>query len=161
VAELTTPAHIHGARDAEDRRLLEAGELDVLLEAYYGIILRRCRARIWNDTAVEVAAEIVIRLLSKLRAGVADDVPFRVAVHHVTGEKIAEHLGRHAKVATLYDLAQLLGGLPQPARDVAELRLRDGLEPNELAGRLGLEQNECDEAWRRAKVHLRAKAGLE
>jgi hypothetical protein len=161
VAEVTTSSHLHAARDADDRRLLEAGELDVLLEVYYGIILRRCRARIWNDTAVEVAAEIVIRLLSKLRAAVADDVPFRVAVHHVTGEKIAEHLGRHAKVATLYDLDQLLGDLSWPARDVAELRLRDGLEPAELADRLGLERQECDEAWRRARMHLRAKAGLE
>jgi hypothetical protein len=152
---------MHGARDAEDRRLLEAGEVDVLLEAYYGIILRRCRTRIWNDTAVEVAAEIVIRLLSKLRAGVADAVPFRVAVHHVTAEKIAEHLGRHARVATLYDLQQLLGDLPQPEREVAELRLSDGVEPAELAERLGLEQHVCDDAWRRAKAHLRAKAGLE
>jgi hypothetical protein len=155
------PSHIQRARDTEDRRLLEAGELDVLLEAYYGIILRRCRARIWNDTAVEVAAEIVIRVLSKLRAGVADAVPFRVAVHHVTSEKIAEHLGRHARVATLYDMQQLLGDLPQPARDVAELRLCDGAEPSELAERLGLDRHVCAEAWRLAKAHLRAKAGLE
>jgi hypothetical protein len=161
VAEVTTSAQIHDARDAEDRRLLEAGELDVLLEAYYGVILRRCRARIWNDTAVDVAAEVVIRLLSKLRAGTADAVPFRVAVHHVTGEKIVEHLGRHARVGNVYDLELLVGELPQPAREVALLRLGEGLEPAEIAARLGIERHAAAEAWRSAKALLRAKAGVE
>jgi hypothetical protein len=36
---------MHDARDAEDSRLLEAGEYTLLVESYYGVVLDRCRAR--------------------------------------------------------------------------------------------------------------------
>jgi hypothetical protein len=40
VAELTTSS-MHDARDAEDRRLLDAGELSLLVESYYGVMAWR------------------------------------------------------------------------------------------------------------------------
>ena len=56
---------MHDARDAEDNRLLEAGEHARVVEAYYGLILGRCRARVWDEAdAIGVAAEVVIRLLN-------------------------------------------------------------------------------------------------
>jgi hypothetical protein len=36
---------LHDARDAEDKRLLEAGEIELLLAGWYETILGRCVAR--------------------------------------------------------------------------------------------------------------------
>ena len=83
---------MHDARDAEDTRLLEAGEFSLLVESYYGVMLDRCRARVWPEAdAIAVAAEIAIRLLSELKRGRRYRVPFRVVVHKVIGWKIQEH----------------------------------------------------------------------
>jgi len=83
---------MHDARDAEDTRLLEAGEFSLLVESYYGVMLDRCRARVWPEAdAIAVAAEIAIRLLSELKRGRRYRVPFRVVVHKVIGWKIKEH----------------------------------------------------------------------
>ena len=45
MAEVTTSS-MHDARDAEDTRLLEAGEYQPPLEGYYGVILDRCRLKV-------------------------------------------------------------------------------------------------------------------
>ena len=83
---------MHDARDAEDQRLLDAGELSLLVESYYGVMLDRCRARVWPEAdAIGVAAEAAIRLLSELKRGRRYRVPFRVVVHKVIGWKIKEH----------------------------------------------------------------------
>src|SRR6266571_3705991 len=83
---------MHDARDAEDKRLLEAGEWASLLESYYGVIVKRCQARTRDDgEALDVAAEVVVRLLAELKAGKRYEVPFRVVVHKVVGWKLAEH----------------------------------------------------------------------
>ena len=83
---------MHDARDAEDKRLLEAGEFTLLLESYYGVILDRCRARVRPEAdAIGVAADVAIRLLSELKRGRRYRVPFRVVVHKVIGWKIQEH----------------------------------------------------------------------
>src|SRR3990172_9943596 len=91
MAEVTTSS-MHDARDAEDQRLLAAGELSLLVESYYGVMLDRSRARVWPEAAaVGVAAEVAIRLLSELKRGRRYRVPFRVVVHKVIGWKIKEH----------------------------------------------------------------------
>ena len=59
---------MHDARDAEDTRLLEAGEYSALVEGYYGVILDRSRIKVRReDDAIAVAAEVAIRLLSELK----------------------------------------------------------------------------------------------
>jgi len=61
---------MHDARDAEDTRLLEAGEYGALVESYYGVILDRSRIKVRReDDAIAVAAEVAIRLLSELERG--------------------------------------------------------------------------------------------
>src|SRR5437763_4569558 len=83
---------MHDARDAEDKRLLEAGAYASLVESYYAVIVKRCQARTKSDgDAFDVAADVVIRLLSELKAGKRYGVPFRVVVHKVIGWKLAEH----------------------------------------------------------------------
>src|SRR5262245_33948658 len=103
-----TSASMHDARDAEDRRLVEAGEHQLLVESYYGVILDRCRARLRDEGhAIDVAAEVVIRLLTELKRGKTYPVPFRVVAHQVTTWKIKEFFtpGRVAEV----ELDEVLG----------------------------------------------------
>ena len=69
---------MHDARDAEDTRLLEAGEYATLVESYYGVILDRSRIKVRNDAdAIDVAHEAVVRLLAELERGRRYRVHFR------------------------------------------------------------------------------------
>src|SRR5690348_47544 len=165
---------MHDARDAEDKRLLEAGDYARLVESYYGVIVKRCQARTKSDgDAFDVAAEVVIRLLSELKAGKRYAVPFRVVVHKVIGWKLAEHFGGRSHDAKLgddladdgafesadeqRDVMTLLDGLPQREREVAGLRVVAGLDPASIAAKLGISRNNVDQAWHRAKKKLRER----
>lgn len=165
---------MHDARDAEDKRLLEAGEYAKLVESYYGVIVKRCQARTRSDgEAFDVAADVVIRLLGELKSDKRYPVPFRVAVHKIVGWKLAEHFAGRSKDVELgddpiddsaygaveerCDLMSVLEALPQRERDVALLRLLCGLEPAEIAVRLGITRNNVDQAWHRAKAKLRER----
>ena len=163
---------MHDARDAEDKRLLEAGEYARLVEAYYGVIVKRCQSRTKNDSeAFDVAAEVVIRLLGELKAGKRYGVPFRVVVHKVIGWKLAEHFAGRSRDTELHelpdegadeignrtaDLMALLEDLPGREREVAGLRVV-GLDPVAIAERLGISRNNVDQAWHRAKQKLRER----
>jgi RNA polymerase sigma factor (sigma-70 family) len=173
VAELTTSS-MHDARDAEDKRLLDAGEYAKLVEAYYGVIVKRCQARTRNDgEAFDVASEVVIRLLGELKGGKRYSVPFRVVVHKIVGWKLAEHFANRSKDVELddnlagdgdygvveerRDLMALLEDLPEREREVAALRILSGLEPDAIAAQLGVRRNNVDQAWHRAKRKLRER----
>src|SRR5947207_293461 len=99
-----TTSSMHDARDAEDKRLLNAGEYARLVESYYGVIVKRCQARTKSDgEAFDVAADVVVRLLSELKAGKHYAVPFRVVVHKVIGWKLAEHFAGRSHHTELGD----------------------------------------------------------
>jgi RNA polymerase sigma factor (sigma-70 family) len=170
---------MHDARDEEDRRLLEAGHNARLVEGYYGVILRRCQAKVPGQDALDVAANVAVRLLAELKRGRRYRVPFRVVVHNVISWKIKEYYQEAGFTEELLDeqlagedpfrgledaldfetdLAVLLDGLPQRARGVAELRIRDGRTPDEIAELLGITRNNVDQAWHRAKQALLEKA---
>ena len=75
---------MHDARDAEDTRLLEAGELNALVESYYETIILRCRLRCRSeDDALDCAQAVALRLLSELKRGRRYPVPYRVVVAKV------------------------------------------------------------------------------
>jgi len=77
-----TRASMHGARDAEDTRLLAVGEYMAFVESYHGVIVDRSRIKVRREEdAIAVAAEVAIRLLSELERGRRYRVPFRVVVH--------------------------------------------------------------------------------
>src|SRR5205809_69702 len=122
---------MHDARDAADKRLLEAGEYARLVESYYGVIVKRCQARTKSDEqAFDVAGDVVIRLLGELKAGKRYTVPFRVVVHKVIGWKLAEHFTGRSQEAELGDdvAAHVSGRRP----DVRQFLLRAGSESQEL-----------------------------
>jgi RNA polymerase sigma factor (sigma-70 family) len=169
---------MHDARDAEDKRLLDAGEHQLLVESYYGVILDRCRARVRNEgDAVDVAAEVVIRLLGELKRGKTYAVPFRVVVHQVTSWKIKEfftpgrvtevelnellggsHDGGFASVESDFDLERLFAELPPRDHEIATLRWRKGMEIEEIAANLSLKRNAVDQSLHRTVVWLRGRA---
>ena len=168
---------MHDARDAEDKRLFEAGEFPLLLESYYGVILDRCRARVRNEgDAVGVAAEVVIRLLTELKRGKTYAVPFRVVVHQVTSWKIKEfftpgrvteveldellggsHDGGFASVESDFDLERLFAELPPRDQEIATLRWRKSMEIGEIAANLSLKRNAVDQSLHRTVVWLRGR----
>jgi RNA polymerase sigma factor (sigma-70 family) len=169
---------MHDARDAEDRRLLDAGEHQLLVESYYRVVLDRCRARVRSEgDAVGVAADVVIRLLTELKRGKTYTVPFRVVVHQVTTWKIKEfftpgrvteveldellggsHDGGFTSVESDFDLERLFAELPPRDQEIATLRWRKGMEIGEIAGTLSLKRNAVDQSLHRTVVWLRGRA---
>ena len=169
---------MHDARDAEDKRLLEAGEFRQLVESYYGVTLDRCRTRVWpDDEAIAVAAEVAIRLLSELKRGRRYQVPFRVVVHQVIGWKIKEHFapeklqeveleewfrGVSTEPSTQLEdpsgFDAMLDGLTDAEQRVLRLRYAEQLEITEIAERLAKSRNAVDQIIHRALTKLRERA---
>ena len=164
---------MHDARDAEDERLLEAGDHSALLRSYFETIILRCRFRCrTEDDALECAQAVAVRLLSELKRGKRYPVPFRVVVHKVIEwttkgfyergravlvELEAEIIGDgnpFDDVETRYDLERALGSLPDGDGQVARLRLLDGLEIDEIAETLGKTRNAVDQALHRSRKKL-------
>ena len=166
---------MHDARDAEDQRLLGAGEFTLLVESYYGVILDRSRARVWPEAeAIAVAADVAIRLLSELKRGRSYRVPFRVVVHMLIGWKIKEHFApakaqeveleewlKEASTDSETELAgdsgfeALLADLTELEQEVLRLRYLDDLDFPEIGQRLGKKPNAVHQAHHRALTKLR------
>ena len=164
---------MHDARDAEDSRLLEAGDHAALLRSYYETIILRCRVRTRReDDALECAQAVAVRLLSELKRGRRYPVPFRVVVHKVIewttkgfyerGRAVLVEIeddlfadgNPYDDVETRYDLERALALLPDGDGQVARLRLIDGLEIDEIAEALGKTRNAVDQALHRSRRRL-------
>jgi RNA polymerase sigma factor (sigma-70 family) len=153
---------MHDARDAEDRRLLEAHEYKQLLAGYFHPVLERCFLRLRSkEQANEVAQMVFVRLLRELRAGRQYRVPFRVVVWNVTEwtlngyfpspkrdsalpEAEAPDAYRHWEDEHDFDL--LIADLPPRQHEVLKLAYREGLSPAQIAERLGITRNAVDQA---------------
>ena len=163
------------ARDAEDARLLEAGEHARLLATYYGIIRGRCIARCRTvDEGEECASLAVLRLLRELKAGKRYALPFRVVVHMVIKWTVQGFYAPgkvqevpldvesadgdvYAAVEAELDAARVLEGLPPREREVAMLCWLRGVEIDDAARELGIERNAVDQALHRARRKLRER----
>jgi RNA polymerase sigma factor (sigma-70 family) len=167
---------MHDARDAEDRRLLEAGDYKQLLASYFHPVRQRCFLRLRNWDAADEATQLVfLRLLSELERGKTYPVVFRVVVWRVTewtlngfrpGAKQDTTLPEgweppapdaHSRWEEEYDLVLLLGDLPERQRQVLTLRYGYGLPPEEIAQRLGLTRNAVDQAAHNGHRNLAKK----
>jgi RNA polymerase sigma factor (sigma-70 family) len=168
---------MHDARDAEDMRLIEAGEIGLLLDGYLGVIYDRCRGKLrGSEHAEDVAHEVYLRLLDELKRGRRYRVPFRVVVHNIIGWKLQEHfqamryeeeleewlLGVSAESDTHIEadagFEALLEGLTELEQDVLRLRYDEDLDFGEIARRLGKEPNAVHQIHFRALAKLRKDA---
>jgi RNA polymerase sigma factor (sigma-70 family) len=173
--ERTVPS-VHHARDAEDKRLLELGDHELLLAAYFHAVRERCWLRLRDDDAADEATQLVfLRLLGELRQDKRYPVPFRVVVWMVTewtlrglypGAKADASLpdgwepdapDAYAEWEDSHDLGLLIADLPERQREVADLLYREGLSPEQIAERLGIKRNAVDQALHNAHRKLAEK----
>ncbi len=165
---------MHDERDADDRRLLETGDYDVLFAGYFDQVVDRCFLRLRNeDQAHEVAQQVFLRLVTELRGGKTYPVPFRVVVWNVTNWTLdgfypgAKHDAElpddvdepgpdaYADWESEHDLAELLAQLAAGQREVCELRYLHGLEPGEIAVELRIKPNAVYQRLFNARNELR------
>src|SRR4051794_36802069 len=161
---------MHDARDEEERRLLEAGEIELLLAGWHDTILGRCIARMRGPEGRDVAQLVCERLWRELKSGRHRDGrwPFRVIVHKVIdftcrgfydpGWGESEWLEPDDptpdpanETATRLDLESFVATLPRADGAVAALWLFEGFESDEIAGCLGKEPNAVYQARSRIK----------
>ena len=164
---------MHDARDAEDKRLLENGDHRRLVESYYETIIQWCTVRTRSrDAGVDVATNVVIRLLGELERGKTYTVPFRVVVSQVVRYKCIEYFAAKSDTLELddregpdpYDLVherdafdRLLNGLTDLEREIVTLRWWYGWEIEDIATHLGRTRNAIDQRISTASKKLRER----
>ncbi len=156
-----THSSMHDARDAEDNRLLENGEIDLLLAGWVETIDARCVAKMRGPVGHDVAQAVCERLWKELKAGKHRDGrwPFRVIVHQVIGYVCAGWYEKGWSEVELIEidgpaddnftgdvelqltLEAFVATLPPADGEVARLWLLEGLEIDEIAERLGKQPN--------------------
>lgn len=159
------------AHDAEDARLLAAGEHARLLARYELVIVQRCVALLRGSLdAEDVAQDVKLRLYRELKAGKTYPVPFRVVVHKVIEWTVKDHVaGRPThwplpdgwEVSVANDpldgliVDDVLRELAPRDQEVWRLHILEGLPPAQIAARLGISRNAVDQALHRGRVKLR------
>ena len=162
------------ARDAEDERLLAAGEINLLLAGCTRrsatCVSRGCAGRS-GRTFAHAACE---RLLRELKAGKHREgrYPFRVIVHSVVKWVCNGWFEPGWQEGELFDLdgaapdetdaviveltlEQFVATLPPGDGEVGALYYLEGLEPGEIAERLDKKPNAVYQAISRNKARLR------
>ncbi len=146
-----------------------------LLARWYPTVLARCQVRLRHDrfAAAEVAQNVVLRLAEELARGKTYAVDFGVVVFNCEW-KVREYMaGRRQDVELDGELAAAgnpfeaveyedrvrrpVADLPPGQRAVAELRLLQELEPDEIATRLGIERNAVYQRWHNGKQAMRRR----
>src|SRR6188508_1607414 len=116
MSELTSLS-MRDARDAEDKRLLETGEIQLLLAGWYETIVGRCVARMRGPVGYDVAQAVCERLWRELKRGKHADgkYPFRVIVG-----KVIEYTckGWYEPGWGEHELIEIDGPSPDPSGDV-------------------------------------------
>ena len=161
------------ARDAEDKRLLETGEIDLLLAGWVETIRGLCVAKMRGAVGEDVAQAVCERLWRELKAGKHRNGkhPFRVIVHSVIGWVCKGWYEPGWQESELFDLdgaapdesdqvvievtlEQFVATLPPGDGAIAELYYLDGLEPSEIAERVDKNPNAVYQAISRNKKRL-------
>jgi DNA-directed RNA polymerase specialized sigma24 family protein len=169
-----TSLSMHDARDAEDKRLLEAGEIELLVAGWYETIVGRCVAQMQGPVGHDVAQVVCERLWRELKRGLHRDGkwPFRVIVHKVIEftcrgwyepvwgedewiEIDGPQSDPSADVDTQLDLETFVATLPPADSQVARLWLLSGLDCAPIAEQLGKKPNAVYQARSRISARLR------
>ena len=159
---------MHDARDAEDKRLLEAKEHTQLLENYVYLVREWVSLRVRDRQAAdEVAQRVFLRLAKELADGKTYSVPYRAVVWSVVKWTAQGYEWAAKEGSTLPDdwdptgpdgfeewegeqnLAALIADLPDRDREVLDLLHREGLSPAQVAEQLGITRNAVDQAAHR------------
>ena len=174
-----THSSMHDARDAEDNRLLENGEIDLLLAGWVETIDARCVAKMRGPVGHDVAQAVCERLWKELKAGKhrSGRWPFRVIVHQVIGYVCAGWYEKGWSEGELIEidgatddtftgdvelqltLEAFVATLPPEDGKVARLWLLERLEIDEIAERLGKLPNAIYQA--RSRINPRLREWLE
>src|SRR5688572_26020159 len=139
---------MHDARDAEDKRLLEAREHTQLLENYVYLVQEWVALRVRDrHAAEEVVQRVFLRLAKELDAGKSYSVPYRIVVWSVVNWTARGYEWSPKEDAPLpeewddvaadqfaaweaeHDLGLLIADLPDGDRQVLDLIYREGLSP--------------------------------
>ena len=158
-----THLSMRDARDAEDKRLLETGEIDLLLAGWVETIRGLCVAKMRGAVGEDVAQAVCERLWKELKAGKHRDGkhPFRVIVHSVIGWVCKGWYEPGWQESELFDLdgaapdesdqvvievtlEQFVATLPPGDGAIAELYYLDGREPGEIAERVRKDARPAD-----------------
>ena len=160
------------ARDAEDKRLLEDGEIDLLLAGWVETIVGYCVARMRGPVGEDVGQAVCERLWKELKAGRhRDGLPFRVIVYSVSNWVCGGWYEPGWRESALFDvdgpapdeagdvvvavtLEQFVATLPPGDGEVARLLYLEGLDPGEIAERLDKKPNAIYQAISRNKQKL-------
>jgi RNA polymerase sigma factor (sigma-70 family) len=161
-------------RNAEDDRLLAAGDHATLLATYYDIIVGRCLARLRNESdAYEVAHRVIERLIGELHRGRTYTVPYSVVVNKVVNWKMVEFFAGdgesplpedwdagdpvdpYAEFEGDFDLEATFAPLPERTREVLDLYYRRGLEPAQIGETLGMDRNAVYQRLHQGHARLR------
>jgi RNA polymerase sigma-70 factor (ECF subfamily) len=163
------------ARDAEDTRLLEQGDLAGLLAKYEPTILGRCVAKLrGHRDAEDVAQNVLLRLVAEFSRGKRyGETPYRVVVHKVVDWTVADYFEGRSTAAELpadwdpgaadfseelvsrYYVADLLGPLPEREQQVMERFYLLGWNIQQIADDLAIDRNAVDQALFRGRARLR------
>jgi len=174
-----THSSMRDARDAEDNRLLENGEIDLLLAGWVETIDSRCVTKMRGPVGHDVAQVVCLRLWRELKDGKHRDGrwPFRVIVHQVIGYVCAGWYEKGwdedplieidsptgddftSDVELQLTLEEFVVTLPPGDGEVARLWLLEGLEADQIAERLGKEPNAVYQA--RFRINTRLREWLE
>jgi len=174
-----THSSMHDARDAEDNRLLENGEIDLLLAGWVETIDMRCIAKMRGPVGHDVAQAVCERLWKELKAGKhrTGRWPFRVIVHQVIGYLCAGWYEKGWSEGELIEidgaaedtftgdvelqltLEAFVATLAPGDGEVARLWLLERLEIEEIAERLGKLPNAIYQA--RSRINPRLREWLE
>ena len=164
------------ALDARDRQLIADCNHAELVAAYFPRILQILRLkRVPREIAEEIRQRVVEHLLGELRGGKQYSTPFRVVVYQRTKWKRLDYFEEqkklpgelpfdpeesgpdaYAHVESDVGFERRIAGLPAREREVVDLRWRQGLEPKEIAEKLGIEANAVNQALHRALEKLRS-----
>ena len=169
---------MHDARDAEDKRLLEAGNHRQLLENYFYLVEEWAFIETRNaEAADEVTQNALLRLQEELSRGrTYGDLPFRVVARQVVRYTARGHEWGAKRDVTIpdgwdppadddpvarwiaeHDLRALLAELPDGQRVVAERIHLDGVPHQQVADELGIEANAVYQRLHNAHRNLAEK----
>ena len=170
---------MHDARDAEDKRLLEAGEHTQLLENYVYLVQEWVALRVRDRQAAdEVAQRVFLRLWRELVDGKTYSVPYRAVVWSVVKWTAQGYEWAVKEGVAIPDewnpvgpdayeewegeqmLDALIADLPPGDRRVLDKLHRDGLSPAQVAEQLGMTRNAVDQAAHRGHRKVAEKLAI-